>query len=163
MITVTFANKFLLCFLIALLQDRFIPNQSNFLQQMKAGKTAMAFGPKPEQLKQVWCNALFTGGWIWLLSLHSQWSLYIPAHCIPLLHWSMHYCLVIPPKASGWTPWAQEVETLCFFPTSPSSTESVNFFMQQKIQILLLAQSFACTQRRTNSTICCSAERIRLC
>lgn len=65
-------------------------------------------------------------------------------------------------KGSGWTPWAQEATTLCFFSTSPSSTESVNSFMQQKLQILLLAQSFACTQR-TNSTICCSGERIRLC
>lgn len=62
-------------------------------------------------------------------------------------------------KASGWTPWAQEVASLCFFPTSLSSTESVKSLMQQKIQSLL-AQSFACIQRRTNSIICCSGESL---
>lgn len=107
------------------------------------------------------------GGWVWTAesaqplifgyscSLHPSSALVRPL--LPLLG------CVPTTKASGWTPWAQEATTLCFFPTSPCSTESVKSFLQQKIQILLLAQSFAYTQRRTNSTICCSGERIRLC
>lgn len=111
----------------------------------------MAFRPKPEQLTQIWYNALFTGR----VSLDCQVCIALIFGYSCSLHLSSALVHALVPgvpstKASGWTPWAQEAATLCFFPTSPSSTESVNSLMQHKLQFILLAQSFACTQRRTN-------------
>jgi len=131
---------------------------------MQAGQRATAFSPKTQAIYTAAAQHFVDWeGESGLLSLHGRGLFDIllisPLFCTgPSRRSSTAAVPTITP--SGWTPTGTDLR---FLLVSPSSTKSVNSFMQEKIQILLLAESFAYAQRRTNNTICNSGERISLC
>lgn len=163
--TIYFPNKFLLCFSTALLQDRFIPDQWNFLQQMKAGQTAMAFSLKtPSIYIKSSATFCFLGGWVWTAesaqpqifwyscSLHPSSALVSPEDAL--------LPGVPAAAASGWIPLSTE-GSRAVLPPHLTFLHWVCKLFQVGKDTNSFVSSKLCL-RTESTTICCSGERIHL-